>query len=121
MVNKVILVGNVGKDPEIKHLDSGKTVANFTLATSEKYKEENKTTWHNIVIWGKLAEIVEKYVKKGDKLFLSGKIDIRWYEKDARTIYVTEIVCNEMTMLGGSSSNNVKQETKADEKEDLPF
>jgi single-strand DNA-binding protein len=114
-VNKVILVGNVGKDPEIRHLDSGVAVASFSLATSDSYKAKNgekvtTTEWHNIVLWRGLAEVVEKYVKKGSKLFIEGKITSRQYEKDGITKYFTEIVANNMVMLdsksSGSSSDN---------------
>ena len=112
-VNKVILIGNVGKDPEIRHLDSGVAVANFTLATSESYNAKNgervtNTEWHNIVMWRGLADVVEKYVKKGSRLFIEGKITSRQYEKDGQTKYFTEIVGNNMVMLDskGSSGNN---------------
>ena len=122
-VNKVILVGNVGKDPEIKHLDSGVAVASFSLATSESYNAKNgervtNTEWHNIVLWRGLAEVVEKYVKKGSKLFIEGKITSRQYEKDGVTKYFTEIVANNMVMLdskpsGGSSDNSNQASTPA--------
>jgi len=112
-VNKVILIGNVGKDPEIRHLDSGVAVANFTLATSESYNAKNgervtNTEWHNIVMWRGLADVVEKYVKKGSKLFIEGKITSRQYEKDGQTKYFTEIVANNMVMLDskGSTGNS---------------
>jgi len=96
MVNKVILVGNLGKDPEVKVLESGQMVANFSLATSESYKDKNgqkveSTEWHNCVAWGKQAEIIEKYLKKGAKLFIDGKIKTRSYDKDGQTRYATDI------------------------------
>lgn len=111
-VNKVILVGNVGKDPEIRHLDSGVAVASFSLATSESYNAKNgervtTTEWHNIVLWRGLADVVEKYVKKGSKLYIEGKITSRQYEKDGQTKYFTEIVANNMVML--DSKNSVKE------------
>ncbi|NQU55133.1 MAG: single-stranded DNA-binding protein [Bacteroidetes bacterium] len=122
-VNKVILVGNVGKDPEIRHLDSGVAVASFSLATSESYNAKNgervtTTEWHNIVLWRGLAEVVEKYVKKGSKLFIEGKITSRQYEKDGVTKYFTEIVANNMVMLDskdsrGSSDNSGQASTPA--------
>lgn len=122
-VNKVILVGNVGKDPEIRHLDSGVAVASFSLATSESYNAKNgervtTTEWHNIVLWRGLAEVVEKYVKKGSKLFIEGKITSRQYEKDGVTKYFTEIVANNMVMLdsknaGGGSNNSGQESTPA--------
>ncbi len=110
MVNKVILVGNVGKDPEVKYLENGTAYARFTLATNETYKDKtgNKTTkteWHNIVLWRGLAEVAEKYVKKGNPLYIEGKITNRSYEQDGITKYFTEIVGNEMKMLGSKATN----------------
>ncbi|MDA3892033.1 MAG: single-stranded DNA-binding protein [Salinivirgaceae bacterium] len=111
MVNKVILVGNVGKDPEVRYLDSGVAVAQFSLATSETYKDKEgnkntKTEWHNIVFWRGLAEIAEKYVKKGHPLYIEGKITTRSYDTpDGVKKYITEIVGNEMKMLGSKTSN----------------
>lgn len=108
-VNKVILVGRLGKDPEIRHLENGSTVANFSMATSEVYKDRQTgerredTEWHNVVIWGKLAEVAEKYVKKGDMIYIEGKLKTRSWEKDGVTRYTTEVVANSMTMLGGGS------------------
>ncbi len=104
-INKVILVGNVGKDPEIQYIREDVPVARFTLATSESYKDKDgnrqtKTEWHNIAIWRGLAKVVESYVKKGDMLYLEGKITNRTYEKDGQTRYFTEIVANNMEMLG---------------------
>ncbi|MFP4041402.1 MAG: single-stranded DNA-binding protein [Bacteroidales bacterium] len=142
-VNKVILIGNVGKDPEVKHLDNGNVMAKFPLATSEVYKnKENEkvtsTEWHNIIIFSKLAEVVEKYVKKGDALYLEGRIRTRSYDdKDGVKKYITEIIVNNMQMLGGGKSDNSasydnsqsENEGKAessstvipDEGDDLPF
>jgi single-strand DNA-binding protein len=110
MVNKVILVGNVGKDPEVKYLENGTAFARFTLATSETFKDKEgnrttKTEWHNIVLWRGLAEVAEKYVKKGHPLYIEGKITNRSYEQDGVTKFFTEIVGNEMKMLGSKSSN----------------
>ena len=138
-VNKVILLGNVGKDPEVRHLESGVTVARFTLATSEKFTNKNgekveTTEWHNIVVWRKLAEIVEKYIKKGSQIFLEGKITTRSYEKDGSTKYFTEIVANSLQMLGSKKENNnpvptpnepesdpQKPDIIEEETDDLPF
>jgi single-strand DNA-binding protein len=106
MENKAIILGNVGSDPEIKHLDGGNAVANFSVATSETYKDKSgekktETEWHRVVIWGKLAEIVEKYVKKGQQLYLVGKIKTRkWTDKDGNDKFTTEILCNQMLMIG---------------------
>jgi len=105
-VNKVILVGNVGKDPEIRHLDSGVAVATFSLATSETYIAKNgdkvtSTEWHNIVLWRGLAEIAEKYVKKGKQLYIEGRIRTRSYEdKDGQKKSITEINGDVMKLLG---------------------
>jgi single-strand DNA-binding protein len=105
-INKVILVGNVGRDPEIRHLDSGVAVATFTLATSETYMAKNgdrvtSTEWHNIVLWRGLAEVAEKYVKKGKQLYIEGRIRTRSYEdKEGQKKYVTEIYGDVMKMLG---------------------
>ena len=112
MVNKVILIGNVGKDPEVKYIKEDVPVAKFSLATSESYKNKDgekvtNTEWHNIVVWRGLAKVVEKYVKKGSKLFIEGKLTYRKYEdKDGQTKYFTEIVCRDMTMLDSKSSSN---------------
>lgn len=108
-VNKVILVGRLGKDPEVRHLENGATVANFSIATSETYKDRTtgerreQTEWHNIVLWRGLAEVVEKYVKKGDMIYVEGKLRTRSWEKDGITRYTTEVVGDNMTMLGGGS------------------
>ncbi len=109
-VNKVILVGNVGKDPEVRHLDSGVAVANFPLATSESYLAKNgervtTTEWHNIVLWRGLAEVAEKYVTKGRQLYIEGRIRTRSYDdKDGVKKYVTEIYGDVMQMLGSKDS-----------------
>ena len=108
-VNKVILVGRLGKDPEVRHLESGATVANFSVATSETYRDRQtgekreQTEWHNVVLWRGLAEVVEKYVKKGDMIYIEGKLRTRSWEKDGITRYTTEVVGDNMTMLGGGS------------------
>ena len=105
--NKVILVGNLGKDPEVRYLDNGVVVANFSLATTENYKNKqgervSQTEWHNIVLWRGLAEIAEKWLKKGSSVYIEGKIRARkWEDKDGNTRYTTEILGDNMTMLGG--------------------
>lgn len=105
-VNKVIILGRVGKDAEVKNLPNGQMVANFSIATSESYKdkttgEKKETTeWHNIVVWRGLAEIASKYVKKGDMVYIEGKLRTRSWEKDGVTRYVTEIVGDSMQWLG---------------------
>lgn len=115
-VNKVILVGRVGKEPEVRNLENGAVVANFSMATSETYKDKNTgekkeiTDWHNIVLWRGLAEITQKYVHKGDMLYIEGKMRTRSWEKDGITRYTTEVIGDNMTMLtpkgGGGSSGN---------------
>ena len=110
-INKVILVGNVGKDPDIRHLDSGVAVANFPLATSENYTAKNgdkvtSTEWHNIVMWRGLAEVAEKYVTKGKQLYIEGKIKTRSFDdKEGNKRYITEIVADVMQMLGTRADN----------------
>ena len=104
--NRVQLIGNLGNDPEIINLESGKMLAKFSIATNESYKNTKgekitDTQWHNIVAWGKTAEIVEKFVAKGKEIAIDGKLTSRSYEtKEGDKRYVTEIVCNELLMLG---------------------
>ena len=111
-VNKAILVGNLGRDPEVRHLDNGRAVTNFSIATSETYKNRNgekvtNTEWHNIVLWTPLAEIAEKYLKKGNQVYIEGKITTRSYDdKDGIKRYVTEVVGREMTLLGSASGGS---------------
>jgi single-strand DNA-binding protein len=106
-VNKVILVGNLGKDPEVRHLEGGNSVANFTLATNEYYKDKQgarveRTEWHNISAWRGLAELAEKYLKKGSQVYVEGKLRTRQYQdKDQQTRYITEIIAEEISLLGG--------------------
>jgi len=105
-VNKVILVGNLGKDPEIKKFDSGIKNASFSLATTEKYKNKSgemvsNTEWHNIVVWGSLSDVAEKYLKKGSQIYLEGKIKTSsWEDKSGSKRYKTEIYADSFTMLG---------------------
>ena len=131
-VNKVILVGNLGKDPEVKHLDNGVAVANFSLATTENYKNKegekvSQTEWHNIVLWRGWAEVAEKYLKKGANVYIEGKIKTRkWEDKDGNNRYNTEILADNMTMLGSKQDSqktpiNPPQETARDTADDLPF
>lgn len=112
-VNKAILVGNVGKDITTREVGDAK-VATFTLATSKKYKDNEKTTWHNIVMWRGLAEIAEKYVKKGSKIYIEGEIENREYEdKDGNKRYVSEIVANNMQMLDSRDKNYIDTSEKS--------
>jgi single-strand DNA-binding protein len=121
-VNKVILVGHVGADPECKSLNEGKNkVANFNIATSDSYKDKNgnrvdNTDWHQIVMWGPLAELAEKYIKKGSLLYVEGKIQTRtWEDKEGKKRYTTEVVANTFKFLGakkdGASSNGAETST----------
>jgi single-strand DNA-binding protein len=108
-VNKVILVGNVGKDPEVRYLEGGSSVANFSLATTEFYKNKSgekvsQTEWHNIVAWRHLAELSEKYINKGRQLYIEGRITTRsWEDKDGNKRYTTEIVAGSIQLLGRKS------------------
>jgi len=142
-VNKVILVGNVGKDPEVRYLENGVAVAKFPLATSDNYKNKSgervsNTEWHNIVAWRGLAEIAEKYVKKGNQLFIEGKLVSRsWDDKEGNKRYITEVIVNNMQMLdkrnqsSDNQSSTVNEEPKtetvnknndaATNEDDLPF
>lgn len=105
-VNKVILVGNLGADPETRTIESGAKVANFSIATSERYKDKNgnqvdKTEWHNIVMWRGLADIAEKYLKKGSQVFIEGKLRTRsWDDQNGNKRYTTEVLADNMTLLG---------------------
>lgn len=104
-VNKVILVGNLGNDPEVRYMPNGNAVANVSLATSESWKDkttgeqQEKTEWHRVIFFNRLAEIVEQYVKKGSKLYIEGRLQTRSWEQDGVKRYTTEIVANEMQML----------------------
>jgi single-strand DNA-binding protein len=107
-INKVILVGNLGKDPETRSLPSGEAVANVTVATSESWKDKatgeqkDKTEWHNVVFFRRLAEIAGQYLKKGSQVYIEGKLRTRkWQDKEGKDRYTTEIVADEMQMLGG--------------------
>jgi len=110
-VNKAILVGNVGKDPEVRHLEGGTSVARFTLATSDSYKNKSgelvKTTeWHNVVAWRQLADLAEKYIRKGAQLYVEGKITNRQYDdRDGNKRYICEIVADNIRLLGRKDDN----------------
>jgi len=104
-VNRVILIGNLGKDPDVMTFDNGVKKATFSLATSESYKNRegnrvDQTEWHNIVLWRGLAEVAEKYVRKGNQIYIEGKLKTRSYEQDGIKKYITEIFADNMTMLG---------------------
>lgn len=140
-INRVILVGNLGKDPEVKYLEGGVSVAKFPLATTESYKDKSgtrkdQTEWHNIVLWRGLAEVAEKYLKKGDTVYIEGKIRSRSYDdKDGNKRYITEVVGDNLTMLSSRRDENSQQNTNSgqaiesgnspiagdDSSDDLPF
>jgi len=144
-INKVILVGNVGKDPVVQYVKEDVPVARFTLATSETYRDKSgekqtNTEWHNIVVWRGLAKVVEQYIKKGSQLYVEGKLTTRSYEKDGATKYFTEVVVNNLEMLGRADSSSMpsneggqsaqnneindfdsKEATSFEETDDLPF
>jgi single-strand DNA-binding protein len=145
-VNKVILVGNLGKDPEVRHLEGGAAVANFPLATSESYKDKagnriEQTEWHNIVVWRGLAEIAGKFLKKGTTVCIEGKLRTRaWEDKEGHKRYTTEVVAENFTVVGSNrredhtnsnsnsqSASSAATETSAHEavaagaSDDLPF
>lgn len=123
-VNKVILIGNLGQDPEVKYMPNGNAVTNITIATSESWKDKNtgeqvdKTEWHRVVFFRRLAEIVGEYLKKGSKVYIEGKLQTRkWQDKEGKDHWTTEIIANEMQMLdsrgGGSSDFNQSQGSSA--------
>ncbi|MGE6218314.1 single-stranded DNA-binding protein [Nubsella zeaxanthinifaciens] len=139
-INKVILVGHLGKDPEVRHLEGGVTVASFPLATSETFNKDGKrveqTEWHNIVLWRGLAEVASKYLQKGKLVYIEGKLRTRSFEdKEKVKKYVTEVVAENFTMLGRKSDfepthpNGTTSTSKIeddfsnaiDESGDLPF
>ena len=111
-INKVILVGNLGKDPEVRAVGTDKKVASFSLATTESYKNKSgervdQTEWHNIVFWGPIVDVIERYLRKGSQIYVEGKIRTRSYDdKDGIKKYITEIVGETMTMLGTKGSSD---------------
>lgn len=140
-VNKVILIGNLGADPEVRHTQSGSQVANFRIATSEVFNDrdgnrQERTEWHRIVTFGKLADICGQYLRKGKQVYIEGRIQTRdWEDKDGNKRYTTEIVANTMQMLGRAGdqgyvpgeapqrapADNGSQAAPADDDDDLPF
>ncbi len=135
-VNKVILIGNLGKDPELRYTPNGQAVASFPLATSSRWKNKNeewqdRTDWHRIVIWGRQAEVCNEFLKKGSPAYIEGRIQYRSYEdKDGNRRFVTEIVAREMRLLGRKVEETVEEPEElveeetapgSEEEEDLPF
>lgn len=114
-LNKVMLIGNLGKDPEVRYTTSGSAVASFSLATTEKFKNksgdwEEKTEWHNITLWGRQAEVAGEYLAKGKTVYIEGRLQTRkWQDKDGRDRYTTEIVGERMQMLGGRGEGGGRQ------------
>ena len=121
-INKVILVGNLGKDPEVRHLEGGAVVAKFPLATSETYKTKDgqrvdQTEWHNIVMWRGLAESAEKYLRKGSLVYIEGKIRTRsWDDKEGNKRFATEIVADTMTMLSSRKPDDTQHHSTQEQK-----
>ena len=120
-VNKVILVGNLGQKPEMRYTATQSAVANLSVATTESWKDKesgemrDKTEWHRVVYFGKLAEIVEKYLDKGSSVYIEGKLQTRkWQDKSGADRWTTEIVGNELTMLGSRPSNNAQAQTESE-------
>lgn len=110
-VNKVILLGNLGKDPELRYTPSGQAVARFSLATSDRWRDKNsgewqdRTEWHTIVCWAKLAETVGQYLTKGSSVYIEGRLQTRsWDDKEGKKHYSTEVIANELVMVGGRNS-----------------
>jgi single-strand DNA-binding protein len=108
-VNKAIIIGSVGKDPDMRSTADGTQIANLSVATSESYKDKSgnkveNTEWHRVSAFGKLAEIIGQYVTKGSKVYIEGKIRTRSYDKDGQKVYTTEIIANELQMLGGNEA-----------------
>lgn len=133
-LNKAMLIGNLGKDPEAKSLDNGKTVCNFSIATSETWKDKNsgekkeKTEWHNIVAFDKLGDVCATYLKKGTKIYIEGKIQTRkWTDKNGVDRYTTEIIASEMKMLSSKQEKSEepakyeKSVPETDINDDIPF
>lgn len=118
-INKVILVGNLGRDPEVRFMPNGDAVANFSIATTDSWKDKDgnkqqRTEWHNVVAYRKLAEIIGEYVKSGHGIYIEGRLQTRSWEKDGVKRYTTEIIADQMQMLGASAhADNAKSDTNA--------
>ena len=124
-LNKVMLIGNVGKDPEVTNLEKGGKVAKFTLATSEKYTDKSgnkteRTDWHNIVAWGPLADLVEKYVNKGKQLYVEGQIRNRSWEQDGVKKFATDINIASLVFLGGGNGGSKDSSTAPEASSEAP-
>lgn len=125
-LNKVMLIGNLGKDPEVRYTTAGTAVASFSIATSERFKNktgewDERTEWHNITLWGRLAEIAGEYLAKGKTVYIEGRLQTRkWQDKDGRDRYTTEIVGEKMQMLGGKGEPRSGAGKGATEDRDFP-
>ena len=126
-INKVILVGHLGKDPEVRYSPNGGAVANITLATSESWKDktsgekQERTEWHRVVFFGRLAEIAGEYLKKGAQIYVEGRLQTRkWQDKEGKDRYTTEIVANEMQMLGSREGRGAPADTEFDQSAPSP-
>ena len=118
-MNKVILIGRLGKDPESRFTQSNTQVVNFSMATSKKVKGEEQTEWHNVVLFGKTAEIAQQYLTKGSLIAIEGSIQTSSYEKDGVTRYSTQIICDRLEMLGGKDDKPAKEPAKNIDLNDL--
>lgn len=120
-LNKVLIIGNLGKDPEVRHTTGGTAVASFSLATSETFKDKSgekqeKTEWHNVTLWGRLAEIAAEYLKKGSTAYIEGRLQTRkWQDKDGKDRYTTEIIGERIQMIGGKQPFGNGSEPTADD------
>ncbi len=128
MLNKCMLIGRLSKNPEIRYTDKRKAVCNFTIATSETWKDKTtgekreSTEWHRIVVWDRLAEICGEYLKKGKQIYIEGKIQTRkWDDKDGNARYTTEIVANNMQFLGGNITEGEHKSEVTPDGDDIPF
>jgi single-strand DNA-binding protein len=125
-VNKVILIGRLGKDPETRYMPNGEAVTNATLATSENWKDKSgvkqeKTEWHNLVFYRRLAEVAGEYLKKGSMIYVEGKLQTRkWQDKEGKDRYTTDIIVNEMTMLGGKSTGGSFEVVEDEQQQSAP-
>jgi len=126
-VNKVILIGNLGQDPEVKYMPNGNAVTNITIATSESWKDKNtgetvnKTEWHRVIFFRRLAEIVGEYLKKGSKIYIEGKLQTRkWQDKNGKDNWTTEIIANEMQMLDSRNNSSPAQQQRPAQQQSAP-
>lgn len=135
-VNKVILVGNLGRDPEVRHMPSGDAMVNLSIATTDTWKDKNgerqeKTEWHRVVMFGRLAEIAGQYLKKGSQAYIEGRLQTRkWQDKEGQDKYTTEVIGDRMQMLGGRSASDTASNSNTsvntsggieDLEDDIPF